>query len=350
MERRRRPHLLSLALALLAALMLAACGSADEDAQSDGDAMAEDAAPAEEEAADDGGSGEAADRAVVTNAAASVLVDEPVEAAAELVDDVEGHGGHVEDRRERTEDEETVEATLTLRIPAEDLGTVMDSLDELGEVIDRSQSSEDVTGTVRDLDARIEALETSTERLQEIMEEADGSAELLEAEEVLSERQASLESLQAERQDLGDQVEMSTLEVELTAQESVGEVEADGFTGGLTSGWNAMLTFFNVLLVVTGALLPWLLLLGVPAALLIWLLRRRIRTRRTAEVPPAGAPGNAVETAPLPPADDGSRREPAGPGESGGSVPSDPPSPDADGPGPQPDEGQTRPDEGPPSR
>lgn len=286
MPRRRAPaHLLTLIAALCAALLLASCGSgADEHAaESDGDAdgaveEAEDAAPQEDGASDE----DAEDREVITNAAATVVVSDPVQAAGDLVAEVEDHGGHVEQRRERTEDEETVEAWLTLRVPAEDLGTVLDSLDELGEVTDRSQSSEDVTGAVRDLDARIEALETSTERLQEIMEEADSSAELLEAEEVLSERQASLESLEAERESLGDRVEMSTLDVELVAEESVGAVEADGFTGGMTSGWNALLTFFNVLLVVTGALLPWLLVLSIPTILLIWLIRRSLRTRRRA--------------------------------------------------------------------
>ena len=280
MEPRPRPHLLNLALALFAALILASCGSEDQDQTMDGEA--DDADEAVQEAApEEGEADDAGEREVVMNAAAAVVVDDPVQAADALVAEVEDHGGHVEQRRERTEDEETIEALLTLRVPAEDLGTTLDSLDELGEVADRSQSSEDVTATVRDLDARIEALETSTDRLQEIMEEAGSSAELLEAEEVLSERQASLESLEAQRESLDDQIEMSTVEVELTAEESVGAVETDGFAGGLTSGWNALLTFFNGLLLVAGALLPWLLVVGAPAALLLWLLRRQIRARRT---------------------------------------------------------------------
>lgn len=50
-----------------------------------------------------------------------------------------------------------------------------------------------------------------------------------------------------------------------------------GFVGGLESGWNALVGFVGGLLVALGALLPWAVALGVPALLVVWLLRRRGR-------------------------------------------------------------------------
>ncbi|WP_022873435.1 DUF4349 domain-containing protein [Nesterenkonia alba] len=276
---------------LVALLLLAACGTSDDNG--DSSAEAEDAAAAPEEAAYDDAeadseslAGEQVDRQVITNASAEVIVDDPAETAEELIATADSAGGHVEDRREISEDEDTTTARLTLRIPEENLTEILEGLSEFGEVTELSQSAEDVTGVVRDLEARIEALEVSVERLQGIMEEAANAEELLEAEEVLSQRQADLESLQAERNALGDQVEMSTLHVSLIADE-VAEVEADGFLGGLQSGWNGLVTVTNGLLVALGALLPWLVALGVPLALIAW-GSLRLSRRRGRSGPPGG--------------------------------------------------------------
>lgn len=192
-----------------------------------------------------------------------------------------GYGGYVEDRSERTDtDGNHTRASLTLRLPAENLPEMLEQLEELGEVNEITESAQDVTGTVRDLDARIGALETSVDRLLEIMAEADTAEDLLRVEQDLSERQASLESLQAERNALGDQVAMSTLQVELST-EPITEVDADGFLGGLQSGWNGLVSVTNALLIGLGTIVPWLPVIVVPV-LAIWLLVRwgRRRTQR----------------------------------------------------------------------
>ena len=129
----------------------------------------------------------------------------------------------------------------------------------------------------------------SVDRLLEIMEEADSAEDLLAVETTLSERQADLEALTAQREALSDQVALSTLHLQLVG-EAPREVEADGFLGGLQTGWNGLVSTLNALLVTAGALLPWLLVLLPPAALLLWALRRRRRRR--------SAPGTAAETVP----------------------------------------------------
>ena len=55
-----------------------------------------------------------------------------------------------------------------------------------------------------------------------------------------------------------------------------------GFVGGLQHGWHAFLAAVDGLLTVLGALLPFLVVLGIP--LLVWL---RLRRRRRAAATPA---------------------------------------------------------------
>src|SRR5699024_10432345 len=123
-------------------------------------------------------------------------------------------------------------AWLTVRIPADELSQSITRIEELGEATEISLSSDDVTLRGRDLDARISALEASTERLIGLMAEAETSEALIAAEDALSERQAELEALRSERSYLSDQVAMSTLSISVSTERVV-ELEADGFVGGL---------------------------------------------------------------------------------------------------------------------
>lgn len=225
-------------------------------------------------------------RQIITTAEATVEVEDPAAAADSLAEQVGGLGGRVDDRHAWAgdeADERPPRASITLRVPSDDLTAVIEDLAELGTVLEVSQSSEDVTQQVVDLDARIEALRTSTDRLREIMAESSDSADLLEAEQALSERQADLESYLSQRERLADQVAMSTLTVQLDPTGTPAHVEASGFVGGLATGWNALLSFLSTVLVIAGTLVPWAGAIGVPAVVVLALLRRR-RRRRTVAV------------------------------------------------------------------
>lgn len=240
-------------------------------------------------------------RQVIVTAHASVVVDDPASAAdavAALADDA---GGRVEGREEYAPvgTDEPGSSTLVLRVPSSALSALLDDLDDLGQVHSISQSEEDVTGTVQDLDARIAALETSTARLLEIMADATDTDDLLAVEAELSERQAQLEALQSQRSGLADQVAMSTLTVTLDATPIAPAEARGGFLGGLEAGWGALVAFLATALVVLGAMLPWVLAIGVPTTLVVVLLRRR-RARRPAGPRPPQPPAAAYQHASAP--------------------------------------------------
>ncbi|GAB2600362.1 DUF4349 domain-containing protein [Pseudactinotalea suaedae] len=289
-----------LAAASLTLLALAGCssgGGADGGGSDQGDSG--------QVGGDDGGVEEAAGdvdtpmspidgerREVIITADASVLVDDPREAAVELAALAAASGGHVESRQEHagTGEHDPGWASLVLRIPSEELTGMIDDLADVGEVQSVSQSEEDVTSIAVDLDARIAALETSTDRLLEIMAGAETTEDLLATEKTLSERQADLESLQSQRAALSDRVAMSTLTVSLDSVPPSPAAARGGFLGGLESGWNALVSFVGSALVVLGALLPWLVAIGVPALLTVVFLRRRQRTPAATTGPSAAAP------------------------------------------------------------
>jgi hypothetical protein len=71
-------------------------------------------------------------------------------------------------------------------------------------------------------------------------------------------------------------VAQSPITITLNTAATVVEPEVPGFMSGLVAGWNALVSSSRVLLVVVGALLPFLALIAlVGAPLLVW--RRRVR-------------------------------------------------------------------------
>jgi hypothetical protein len=275
------------------AVSLAACsgGGAGESGASDGggaDAARSEGFAEGDVAADAAGAvglaesrEEAVDRELITTGNATLAVDDPFDAAEQIADLVEQAGGRVEARDERAATaDEPGSASMTLRIPADRVSATLDALDELGEVRDRHVETIDVTGTAQDLDARIAALRTSTDRLRELMADADRTSDLIEIEAELSTRQAELDSRVSERNRLSDEVAMSTLHVEIVAESSpAAQAQPGGFLGGLSAGWSALVTTFNVVVLVLGAIIPWLALAGV-VLLVVVAVRKQIAKHR----------------------------------------------------------------------
>lgn len=225
-------------------------------------------------------------RSVITTGSISLRVDDVEAAAGAATAIAEGVGGFVESRWQSGETGAERAGSVTIRVPADRLGGVLEALRELGSVDSIDLADSDVTLQVRDIDARITALEASIERLRELMQQAGSVSELLEAEEQLSYRQSELESLRSQQSYLSEQVALSTITVELRSKAAPAELQSDGFAGGLLTGWNALIAALGGLITGLGVILPWVgvvVLLG----LLLWgVLRLVRRRRRAAALPP----------------------------------------------------------------
>lgn len=285
---------------------LAACsgggGDAGSEAVSDGGAArSEMAAPGAADQAADAATGaiglaetheETVDRELITTGDATLVAEDPFAAAEQIAGLVEEAGGRVEARDERAEtDDELGSASMTLRIPADRVSATLDALDKLGDVRDRHIETVDVTGTAQDLDARIEALRTSTDRLRELMADADRTSDLIEIEAELATRQAELDSRVSERNRLSDEVAMSTLQVEIVAEGTpAAQAKPGGFLGGLTAGWSALVSTFNVVVLILGAIIPWLALGGLVLLAVVGVRRQVAKARSGGPTPPTMDP------------------------------------------------------------
>jgi Domain of unknown function (DUF4349) len=292
------------AAAAIIALLLAGCsaGNSADSGKPAVDVPSGEVAP--EPGAVDGkasedatGSGDAqlTDRSVVTTGWMSITVDDPVATAEEVADLAEHAGGRIDNRTETPgTDSQPPSASLTLRIPSDQLHAVIDDLRNLGTVNSVSMNASDVTQQRQDLDARIKALTTSVNRLQELLATATSISDLIAIESELTTRQAELDSLTQQRDYLVDQVDYSTITVELVTKEVAPNPAPDDFWSGVVAGWNALVGFANWLGVAVGVLLPWIGMLLVAGAIVVLVVVLATRRRRN------GADAATTTPAPTP--------------------------------------------------
>lgn len=267
----------------LLSLAVTGCGS-----DSSSGMAAKDAAPpqaAQQKAPQQENAGQAVqpvqqqERQLVRTANVDLRSDDVLKAIGQVKDRAAAVGGFA------GEEESTKSSgSVTVRVPSAELDKVVRDLTSVGEVTRSEVRSQDVTDQLVDVEARIATQKASVERLRVLFERAGSTSEVAQVEQELTKRQADLESMQRRSASLKGQVSLATLTVRVaTVPIAAPEPEEVGFFGALAGGWNALVAVVGVILIGVGAMLPFLVALGVPAAVVVYLLRKRRRVTRMNE-------------------------------------------------------------------
>ncbi|SCL18874.1 protein of unknown function [Micromonospora rhizosphaerae] len=300
----RRRGVPLMAVGLVAVLLAGGCGAGGSNGGRGTAAEAPAGGAAERDQAAPGQAGAGApdlrvdQRSIIYTGTMQVQVDDVERAARDAIATVTAAGGFVGGDQRRSEAADA-RAELELRVPAAKFTAVIDELAKLGRQQRREVHTQDVTEETIDLDARITSQRARVENARKLLDRAGSISELVSLEGELAKREADLASLEAKKRRLGDLTTLSTITVTFVGPDaSTAEEKTEiGFLVGLRGGWEVFLASMTVLLTVLGALLPWLVALGVPLVLLVRVWRRH-RRRRT---PPAGpAPVGAPPVGPLP--------------------------------------------------
>ena len=191
-------------------------------------------------------------------------------------------------------------ASLTLRVPADKLSELIATVEEAGNVVSSSRSTEDVTLQYVDTESRIAALKTEQTRLLELMEQAETMSDLLEIESRLTEVRGDLERYTSQLKVLANQVDYATVSLSLSevqeytpvAEKTRWEKITEGFVGSIRGVWNLILDVLSFLIIA----LPYLVVLGL-AVWAVVILIRRLRRKKGPKEPkkPKNKPENKSE-------------------------------------------------------
>jgi hypothetical protein len=238
---------------------------------------------------------DAANRSIIYAGTMTIEVKDVNVAAAQAIAFATAAGGFIGgDNRQINGQSST--ATLILRVPAERFQSTLDQLKGVGDEESRQLTSQDVTDQVVDVASRIATAQASVDRIRALLARAQTIGEITALESELSRRESDLESLQARKRKLDGLTALSTITVVMHGPDApAAPEEGTGILVGLRHGWNAFVGSLMVALTIFGWLLPWLVFVGLPIWLIVWLYKRYRRTH-----PPAGHPAVAVPSIAVP--------------------------------------------------
>ena len=240
---------------------------------------------------------QALQRKIIRNAALTVEVTSPGDAQHKIVSIAESHQGFVVTSEatqrasgDRTKPEMTV--TLSVRVPAAQFNQVMDEIRAVGaRVIQEKVTGQDVTEEFMDLEARIKNQKALELQFLEIMKRAGKVDDALSVQRELAEVRTEIEKLEGRRRFLENQSSLSTINVTLQPPTQI--VNATGFwysvRSAFSDGFDVAADIILFLIRAIIALLPIMVLIVLPLALLVKLGLRVVRRRRPAVAEPATA-------------------------------------------------------------
>ena len=202
-----------------------------------------------------------------------------------LIKLVKNAGGYIESTYQSGDRENgsTRSSSMTLRIPSEKLDEFLNGLDGVGRVVDRSESSTDMTVQYADNEARLATLRAKMERLNELLEKAETVEDLISIESAIADTQYAIDSYETRQRTIDRQVDMSEVDVylredspvETTSEMSLGERISRAFQTSVEDFGQ----FLRNMLVFLVMALPALGLIAVVTAAV--LLIRRAKKKRT---------------------------------------------------------------------
>ena len=287
-------------LLVLVGLTCAGCAGASADrfetasfAES-APAMASEDSSAEQQEAD----GAVEMRQIIANANISLVVKETETAMAgveQIASDLGGYLSDVELSKGRYEQTEELRGSMTLRVPSDNLEEALERLQALAtDVHYLNIDRQDVTDQYSDLDARLRNLRaTETELLAlltEVRERPNAKVEdILAVHRNLTQIREEIETLQGRKNLLDNQIGFSTVRVELIPDSINRPIVEEPWSanGPVRNALRALVaTLQGLLTALIWAFLyltPLLLVVLIPLAILIWLVRIWVGRRRKNE-------------------------------------------------------------------
>ena len=175
-------------------------------------------------------------------------------------------------------------ASLTVRIPAEQLDSFTEDVKGVSNVVSYNESTENVTLRYVSTESRMKALDVEQERLLELLSKAENMSDLLEIEARLTDVRYELENVTSQLRVLANQVDYATVHLYISQVKAYTETEEQTVWQRIGSGFKENLkdmgenlTDFFVWIVTYS---PQLILWAVVIAVAVTVLRKKIAKRK----------------------------------------------------------------------
>jgi hypothetical protein len=220
------------------------------------------------------------ERMIVRNADLTLVVDDVEERMNAIASIAKKHEGFVvSSNLDRNVGD--IRGNVSLRVRSEKIDQALADLRALAiEVRSESSSGQDVTGEFVDLQAQLTNLETAEKQLQKIMEEASKTEDVLNVFNQLTQIRGQIEQIKGRMQYLSESAALSMINVQLISDAASQPVEPPIWRPlgtaktALDALVNSLKDLADFLIYFVIAILPVLLLVGLPIFIVIRLISR----------------------------------------------------------------------------
>ncbi len=133
-------------------------------------------------------------RKIVYNADMTVAADDPAAALSALVEKAKSLGGYVSGSYSTTDEQGTNYAYSTLKVPADQLDALVTAANALGKVNDYRLSSDDISQSYYDIQARLTSAKAEEQQLLDVLAKCQTVEDILAVRQSLSSVRADIES------------------------------------------------------------------------------------------------------------------------------------------------------------
>ncbi|MDD3840614.1 MAG: DUF4349 domain-containing protein [Clostridia bacterium] len=171
-------------------------------------------------------------------------------------------------------------AHIELKVPQGKFGQFIEVIKGYGEIIELSESGEDITSQYFDTEARLKTLEIQEERLLALLEKAEKLDTILKLENELSRIRLEIENLTGTLKKWDHLVEYSTISINIyeVKKEEIEKIDQNlwqRMANSFIKSLNSLVKGIEALIIFIGAVLPY-----IPLILLaIWLFKKYVIRR-----------------------------------------------------------------------
>jgi len=242
------------------------------------------------------------DRLVIKNGTLSMAVDDPLISRDNIARMAEAMGGFVvsADMYQQTLNNgiQVPQVSMTIRIPAESLDEALKTIKAETDqpIITENLSSQDVTAEYTDLNSRLVNLQAAEQQLQQIMDDANRTEDVLAVYSQLVSVREQIELIKGQMKYYEQSAALSSISIQLIANAAMQPLSIAGWQPGgvakqaLQSLIKALQSLTNFVIRLVILYLPVLILVFGPIILIVWGISSLVKRRRKAKKAPPPEP------------------------------------------------------------
>jgi hypothetical protein len=242
------------------------------------------------------------DRLVIKNGTLSMAVDDPLISRDNIARMAETMGGFVvsADMYQQTLSNgiQVPQVSMTIRVPAERLDEALKTIKAETDqpIITENLSSQDVTAEYTDLNSRLVNLQAAEQQLQQIMDDANRTEDVLAVYSQLVSVREQIELIKGQMKYYEQSAALSSISIQLIANAAMQPLSIAGWQPGgvakqaLQSLIKALQSLTNFVIRLVILYLPVLILVFGPIILIVWGITSLVKRRRKGKKAPPTEP------------------------------------------------------------